>query len=286
MLSAARSLRQAATTDPLPQLDALRALNQDGVVVRRGELVMITAIPNAGKSLFVLWWIASLNLRTLCFSADNSVHTTLTRLLSWKTGIPRRDIEADLDDEETGQVLEQHYMDQLKDSNIEFCFDGSLTMDQITQELSAYVELYDEWPEVIVIDNLINVEGTGDHQGQNGILSELHWLARMSGATVFVLHHMSQAQEKPGKSPDPTMPRGSNFVQNKVTHYPDLVLSVAADSQQGLFRIAAVKVRGEKNDPSAIDPYLLWVDFPTCTFYADNPRWTPHDVLYGQEEYV
>lgn len=285
MLSAARSLAKAATTEPLPSLEALKYLTNDGVVVRRGELVMITAIPNVGKSLFSLYWIAALNLPTLCFSADNSAHTTMTRYLAYANQLDRRAVEEDLDDPELGDVLETSYMESLRDSNIEFCFDGSLTMDDITQELSAYVELYDEWPEVIVVDNLINVEGTSDHQGQNGILSELHWLARTSGATVFVLHHMSQASERPGKNPDPTMPRGSNFVQNKVTHYPDLVLSVATDSLAGLFRIAAIKVRGDANDPAAIRPYLLYVDFPKNTFYADNPNWTPHDVAYGQEDY-
>jgi hypothetical protein len=235
--------------------------------------------------MLILWWTTALNLPTLYFSADNSAHTTLTRYLANTTQTPRRAIEEDMDDPDVGPALEASYMESLADSNIEFCFDGSLTMDDITEELSAYVELYDEWPEVIIIDNLINVEGTGDHQGQNGILSELHWLARMSGATVFVLHHMSQAQDKPGKNPDPTMPRGSNFVQNKVTHYPDLVLSVAADSQKGLFRIAGVKVRGDKNDPAALNPFLLYADFSRCTFYADDPNWTPHSVAYGQEEY-
>lgn len=286
MLSAARSLKKAATTEPLPTLAALRQLTASGIVVRRGELVMISAVPNAGKSMFILAWIAGLNLPTLCFSADNSPHTTLTRYLANVTQTPRRDIETDLDDPVTGKAVEAAYMAELKNSNIEFCFDGSLTMDDITQELSAYIELYDEWPQVIVIDNLINVEGTSDHQGQNGILSELHWLARMSGATIFVLHHMSQGMEKPGKTPDPTMPRGSNFVQNKVTHYPDLVLSVAADSLQGLFRIAAIKVRGDKNDPAALSPFLLYADYSRCTFFAENPNWTPHDVAYGQEEYA
>lgn len=283
MLSASRALTKASTTEPLPQLAALRSLNVNGIVVRRGELVMISAIPNAGKSLFALWWIASLNLPSLYFSADNSAHTTMTRLLSWKNQIDRDAIERDLDDPEFGKSIEATYMESVADVNIEFCFDGSLTMDDITKELSAYVELYDEWPQIIVVDNLINVEGTSDHQGQNGILSELHWLARMSGATVFVLHHMSQSAEKPGKSPDPTMPRGSNFVQNKVTHYPDLVLSVAADSQQGLFRIAGIKVRGAKADPSALSPHLLYVDFAKSTFYADNPNWTPHDALIGMQ---
>jgi hypothetical protein len=225
-------MRRAATTEPLPLVDGLRSLSNNGVRVRRGELVMIAGIPNAGKSAFALWWIASLNLPTLYFSADNSAHQTVTRLLG-----------------------------------------------DITAELSAYVEMYDEWPEVIVVDNLINVEGTDDHQGMNGILSELHYCARMTGATVFVLHHMSEAGDDPRKAPDPTMPPPMRKVQGKVNHYPDLILSVAADSLQGLFRIAVPKNRNAKNDPGSVSPYLLWVDFPKCTFYAENPRWTPHDVL-------
>jgi hypothetical protein len=60
---------------------------------------------------------------------------------------------------------------------------------------------------------------------------------------------------------------------------------VATDSINGLFRIAAIKVRGDANDPAAIRPYLLYADFPKNTFYADNPNWTPHDVAYGSEDY-
>jgi hypothetical protein len=279
MLNAARSMRRAATTEPLPLVDGLRSLSNNGVRVRRGELVMIAGIPNAGKSAFALWWIASLNLPTLYFSADNSAHQTVTRLLSWRTQIPRDDIVADLDDADTGEAVQEAFLKDLADSPLEFCFDGSLTLGDITAELSAYVEMYDEWPEVIVVDNLINVEGTDDHQGMNGILSELHYCARMTGATVFVLHHMSEAGDDPRKAPDPTMPPPMRKVQGKVNHYPDLILSVAADSLQGLFRIAVPKNRNAKNDPGSVSPYLLWVDFPKCTFYAENPRWTPHDVL-------
>ena len=280
MLNAARSLRQAAQTEPLPLLAALWKLNQV-VQVRRGELVMIAGIPNSGKSAFVLWWVASLGLPSLYFSADNGAHTTTVRLLSLVTQIDSHLITEELDDEVTGKQMEVEYLKELEPIPLNFCFDGALDLNDITDELSAYVELYDEWPEVIVVDNLINVTGTEDHQGQNGILSELHWLARKSGACVFVLHHMSEANPNGNSSkvPDPGMPLPRRMVQNKVTQYPDTVLSVAGDSLQGYFRVAVVKNRSDKADPGAVDPILLYVDFARCTFLSHDPRWTPTGAL-------
>lgn len=274
MLNAARSLRQAAQTEPLPLLPALWRLNET-FQVRRGELVMIAGIPNSGKSAFVLWWVASLRLPGLYFSADNGPHTTLVRLLSLVTQTDSKDITADLDDEVTGKQVEAEYLKELDDLPLQFCFEGAIDLNDISDELSAYVELYDEWPEVIVVDNLINVQGTEDHQGQNGILSELHYCARRTGAAVFVLHHMSESAPDGKKAPDPTMPPPRRMVQNKVTQYPDAVLSVAGDSIRGHFRVAVVKNRSDKADPGAVAPYLLYVDFPRCTFHSSDPNWSP-----------
>jgi hypothetical protein len=175
-------------------------------------------------------------------------------------------------------VMSGQYMDALKESPIQFCFDGSITLRDITAELDAYVEIFDEYPQVIIVDNLINVEGTGDREGQSGILSELHYLSRMTNAAVFVPHHTSESGP-PGKAPDPRKAQPRSAIQNKVTHYPDLVITVAGDSITGDFEVAAVKVRGDKNDPTAQRPYHLWADFAKCTFYAENPHryrdWSP-----------
>ena len=235
---------------------------------------MLAGVPNSGKSAFVLWWAASLNLPSLIFSADTSAHTTLTRLLSYTTQKERRDIEADLDDEEIGMVMEGQYADSLKGSNLQFVFDGSLTLKQVTAELNAYVEIFDAWPEVIVVDNLINIEGTSDHEGQSGILSEMHYLARLTGAMVFVLHHCSESNGQ-----DPLKAPPQSAIQNKTSHFPDLIITVALDSMTGQFNAAAVKVRNGQNDPKAQRPFTLFADMARCTFHADDPNkydnWSP-----------
>jgi len=66
-------------------------------------------------------------------------------------------------------------------------------------------------------------------------------------------------------------------IQNKVSHYLDLIITVALDSLTGNFQAAAVKVRNGQNDPKAQRPYSLYANMDTCTFYADNPNttWTP-----------
>jgi len=271
-------MNKAAAAEPLPDLPALRRLTANGIAVRRGELVMLVGMPNSGKSAFVLWMVKELNLPTLYFSADNNVHTSLTRLLSSTLQIERNKIVADLDDEEISQVMEAQYMDALKGSPLQFCFDGSISLNDITAELDAYVEIFDEWPQVIIVDNLVNVEGTGDREGQSGILSELHYLSRVTGAAVFILHHASESGP-PGRPPDPRKAPTRAAIQNKVSHFPDLILTVAADSITGNFEIAAVKVRGDKSDPTAQSPYMLWADLAKCTFYSENPNryrdWSP-----------
>ena len=170
--------------------------------------------------------------------------------------------------------MEQEYSDTLKGSNLQFVFDGSLKLKEIEAELFAYVEVYDEWPEVIVVDNLINVEGTSDHEGQSGILSELHYLARLTGAMVFVLHHASESNGQ-----DPLKAPPQSAIQNKQGHFPDLILTVALDSANGNFQVAAVKVRSGQNDPKAQRPYMLYADMGKCTFYDSNPNpyknWSP-----------
>ena len=266
-------MRKAAAAEPLPGVPALHRLTQDGIQIRKGELVMVAGIPNSGKSAFVLWLTASMGLPTLYFSADTSAHDTLTRLLSYTTQIERRRIESDLDDEQIGQVMEGQYAEALKSSPLQFVFDGSLTLKQVTSELNAYVEIFDEWPEVIVVDNLINVEGTGDHEGQSGILSELHYLARLTGAAVFVLHHCSESNGQ-----DPLRAPPQSAIQNKVSHYLDLIITVAMNSLTGDFQAAAVKVRSGRNDPKAQRPYTLYSDMSRCTFHADSPNvppWSP-----------
>ena len=49
-----------------------------------------------------------------------------------------------------------YFSDILAESKIQFCFDSSPTLDDMADELSAYVELWDRYPDIIVVDEDAN----------------------------------------------------------------------------------------------------------------------------------
>lgn len=272
MHSATRALARAATSgESLPAVQALASLRAGGVNPRGGQMVMIAGAPNAGKSMFMQFWLASMNLPTLYFSADMDPHTAGTRLAAMLTGHTVTSIAHAL---ESG-AGSGFYEDALSESRMQFCFDPNPSLPDIGQELDAYVELWDEYPGVIAIDNLLNVDGGEDFAGQTFVLQELHALARRTGAAVFVAHHASERDAR-----DPYKPPARRDIQNKVTQYPELVLTVAANAATGEFRVATVKNRNGPNDPGADHPYTLWSDLSRCAFSNTPP---PPQWSYAEE---
>ena len=100
------------------------------------------------------------------------------------------------------------------------------------------------------------------------IMSELHGLARRTGAHVCVLAHM-----KEGGIKDPKMPPPKKDLYNQTQRYPDLIFSIALDSETGDFRVAIVKTREGRADPQATNAVVLGSDFTRCQFFG-SPRRT------------
>jgi len=113
---------------------------------------MIAAAPNAGKSMLALVYAIRAGVRTLFFSADTDASTVTMRAAAALSQHAQNVVEESLRknprfyDEELARV-----------TNIEWVFDSSPSLDDIELEIKAYVELYGEMPELIVIDNLMNI---------------------------------------------------------------------------------------------------------------------------------
>lgn len=257
-ITAAKGFRKARrVADPLPSVPELQRLHDDGVFLRRGQLSLISATPNAGKSMFAEWLAARMNVRTLYFSADQDEWTTMTRLAACLSGDTRAVVQ---------DVLAQgshKYADLMAGSHISFCFDSSPTLDDIGAEIDAYVETWDEWPELIVIDNLVNVQGAEDYEGAQFIMGELHWIARATGAHVQVLVHASE-----NSTPNPLRPSRMKDIINKLSKLPELILTVAYDGSENIFYVAKVKSRESKADQLAKYPFSLGCNLDKCQFYA------------------
>ncbi|MCX2949957.1 AAA family ATPase [Lentzea sp. NEAU-D7] len=228
-------------------MPAFQSLYDLGCRPRHGEVIMIAGRSGTQKSGLALFWVAQMNLPTLYFSADMSAFTASSRLASMALGHTTEMVEAGMAE---GGHHRQKYLDALADSRITFSFGSPITWQAVDEELEAYIELWNEYPQVIVFDNLMDFDGAeSDYTEQMAVMSSATELARATGATVILLHHASDKSWE-AKS-DPWAPPSRDQVKGGLSEKPELSLSVALDPTSLIYRIAVIKQRMGPSDPTA-----------------------------------
>jgi len=240
---------------------------------------MVAAAPNAGKSMFALIYAMRAKVPTLFFSADTDTTTVMMRAAAQASGHTQISVESNLSSD---THYYDHHFDKL--NHIKWVFDSSPSLDDIELEIRAYVELYGEAPELIVIDNLMNVAAETDNEwaGLRAIMMELHDMARKTEACVLVLHHVSEQSEYGS----PTNPPARRAIHGKVSQLP----------------VAAVKNRFGPHTADGKDWATLAVNYGACQISDMNsfgqmlardaragytgdytpPADTEEDDIYGQ----
>ena len=240
---------------PLP--DVWDGLKAEGIKFRIGQGCMVAAAPNAGKSMFALIYAIKAKVPTLFFSADTDTTTVMMRSVSHLSGHSQVTVEANLSDN-------SHYYNAHLDklSHIKWVFDSSPSLDDIELEIKAYVELYGEAPELIVIDNLMNVAAETDNEwaGMRAIMMELHDMARKTEACVLVLHHVSEQSEYGS----PSKPPARRAIHGKVSQLPAMILTLGYSPIENTLSVAPVKNRFGKHQADGKDYVGLFVNFATC----------------------
>ena len=271
MLNPSRALSLNADSGrPLPRVDAFEALYAGGMAPRQGQVIMIAGRSGSQKSGLALFWVDEMNLPTLYCSADMSAFTASSRLASKRTGHTSEQVERGM---AAGGESRQQYMDALADSNITFSFGSPISWRQVDQELDAYVELWDKFPEVIVFDNLMDFEGAeSGYAEQMAVMQGVTELSRDTGATVFVMHHASDKSWDARN--DPWAPPSRDQVKGGLSEKPELSLSVSLDPTSMAFRVAVIKQRMGPQDPTARRYSMLRCEPEVTRFH----RW----VLNGQ----
>lgn len=225
---------------------------------------MLFGEPGSQKSGFALWYTQEMNLPTLYFSADMSNFQVSLRLASYKTGQTTEQVEDNM-----SLYGMDTYLHQLQQSKTVFCYDSHPSLDDMEEMLEAYVEVHDAWPQVVVVDNLMDVESEqGDeYGGLREICAWCHDLTRLTGAAVIVLHHASESD----RAHDNRMPHKRKDIIQKVSSKPELILSVAMGQQIGgdmqEYLIACVKQRMGRQDPSAQEHIVMRCDPSHNSFY-------------------
>jgi hypothetical protein len=227
-----------------------------GVVFREGKLVMIAGPSSGGKSMLAQYIVAMMNVPTLYLAADMDPDESISRLIATFSGVPTEEVRENMTD----------YAGFLEDCHIQFCFQENPSVNDIYLELDAYVEAWDRWPVVIVVDNLMDVDaGDESYQGQLFIMQELRNIAKRTGACVIVLAHTQSEQGSDYGKPQPR-----NKILNKVDQKPQLIFTLGREGD--LFRIAVVKDRNSKaTDPTA-------KRFITIRWHGDTASFSEFDA--------
>jgi len=259
---------------PLP--DVWTALAEKQIKFRRGQVCMVAAAPNAGKSMFALIYAVKAQVPTLFFSADTDTTTVMMRAAAHASGHNQVNVEQNLSSD--NHYYDKHF-DKLK--HIKWVFDSSPSLDDIELEIKAYVELYGQAPELIIIDNLMNVAAETDNEwaGLRAIMMELHDMARKTEACVLVLHHVSEQSEYGS----PTAPPARRAIHGKVSQLPALILTLGYDPTTGELKVAAVKNRFGPHAADGKDYAILLVNYGSCQISDKNAYGAmfAHDARHG-----
>lgn len=249
----------SAKSAPLPGL--LPILTQRGIVPERGQMMMIAAQPNGGKSMLSLWYVIDKKLPTLFFSADTDKRTTMYRAVSIATDRTFDEVKS-MPGTSADWIIEDAALDIMR-AGIQFEFNPNPSIRDIDLELQAYEEVYGPGHlQCVVLDNLLNVANdAGDFNGLVTILGELHALARNLDVALIILHHVNEG----GTKAEFPAPRAT--IRGKVSQYPEQILTIALVPNEQQMRVAMVKHRHKTPSPGAEDYETIWVDPTRMTFY-------------------
>lgn len=200
--------------------------------------------------------IVNMKVSTLVFSTDSDDLTIASRLIAITTGRTTESAEQWMaqSPHEAAKVLEP-YRHKLK-----WNFHPNPSLDDIWLEAYAYLEIYGQWPEMIVLDILSDVtHGGADEWGAlREVMRQAKVLARETGAAVLLVHHCTDAVAK-GK----VCPSRSD-VMGKVSMQPILMLTFGKDAG-GNYWVACVKNRFGPSDASGEARYRMALNAATST---------------------
>lgn len=219
-------------------------LEEAGIRFWRSQLALVVGPGSAGKSVFIsnllVKWNREFGTTALAFLLDQDQATAASRFAATALDEPFLELKKDLDRADVVSTLAS-----MKGIQADF---RAESLDDIELQLDAYIERYGVPPEVIVVDNLGNMAASLDDQWSvlKALTLELDALARRYGILVICAAHTKDA---PTTEP---MPRSA--VLGQLHQFPRLILSVAYNSYDAIYKLAAVKNSSGPTDPMAEKP--------------------------------
>lgn len=247
--------------DPLPtpfsQLDKLNALP------RRGQMSLSAAASGGGKTAFWMHWVMNgrydgdYPIPTLYFSSDSDQWTVGTRVAQAVFQCTQKEAQERLNNDW------QTFHDATEHIWIDWQVGPSL--EHFNAEIEAYAIANGEYPHLIVVDNLMDVDsGYGADEGSNQ-REALLWgasKARETGAHIAFLHHVT------GDNVEGNAPIGKKGLMNKVDKRPRLIYTFFKNPEQpGYLNLSVVKnSNGKAESDGSMYTSIPWL--PERSFFG------------------
>lgn len=203
--------------NPYPGLRAV------GATPRRGQLSMVIGPPGVGKTAFITDWTLAINknpngeyFSVMNFSADSDRGTVGNRVAA---SVTRNTVEYVEDRVASNDSAVWTRIDEAT-NHIGYCFLSSPSFDDILVHLECFALVEGKWPDVIVVDNLLDVDAEPGHEGIAETCMWLKQLATETQAAVILLHH-ARGDYADGLSPLPL-----SAVLGQVTKPQRLILTL------------------------------------------------------------
>lgn len=239
------------------------SLDANEIKFVRGQLVLVAAGPGTGKSVFALNLALAAESPCLYFSADSDSFTQVTRSIAITKQMTVEDAKARVLEE--GR-LPKEIEDGISKLQIRFDYLASPSLDDIELRMDSYQEVYGEYPELVIIDNITNVRSDNSDDdpfsGLETLLDYLHTMARDTEACIVCLHHVT------GPFNDGDKPIPLSGIKGQVGRVPEMVLTMYRNSAfngADYLCVCAVKNRGGRADPTGHNVTQLVFDGPKVT---------------------
>lgn len=247
---------RSVTAHPMPHIPELQDVYALGWTPRQGEVIMVVGQPGAQKSGFAMFLSSRWGLPTLYFCADMGDYVASERDACIRSGLLSTEVREIR--KQGGEPLRQ-LEDQLAGSNFHFVSNPEPSLDDIDDAIDSFVEMYNAYPPVIVIDNLMDVApiNENEHASTKALVLEFKKLARRTQSVVMVIHHNREEG-------DPTLPSATDKIAGRLSQTAETIVAVALD--QTIFRVAIVKQRQGKADKTGKTYAELIADPPRTAF--------------------
>lgn len=216
---------------------------------RRGQLTLIAAGPGVGKSVISQTLAMKAGIPALYFSADSDAFTMYKRGAAIVTGHRAKDIERDYENGK-GEFYDAH-LNRLQ--HVRFDFTSAPGVDDLEDCIAAFALAYGEYPHLIVVDNLINVDpedlGEGQRSSVAAVMAYLKTVAHHTNACIVMLHHLT------GEYDDGDKAAPMSALIDKVSKLPEQILTLHRAATDALgtphaMGVSPVKNRDGKSDAS------------------------------------